>query len=590
MSVPVLQRTAIRTYLFRIAEHPRVLQASLVFEAYGVAPMRDLRFRFYDPDGRLLHEIDPAKGLMPEDNLINRKRKLSLVLRMEYMIRNFLDRHIFFVLDLPSFCLRYPRIAVSVENVGDVPIAVGNFRLSTSTLAPDRLEQNLHAIEGYADRISVFPGEQLQLFVHAPRRRFALTVLRQGVHEQPVLHIGEIAGQPQHYAANAFEEGANWEPTWTLEVGAGWRSGMYTAHIADDSGAAFDITFIVKTPGTGTPAGVAVLASTNTWLAYNPWGGASLYRYDVADGLARQSAFRVHMHRPNPAASMAGDDRHLANAERHILRWLEQNGIAYDLYADLDLHDTPDLLQRYPTLLISTHSEYWTEAMYGGLERFLAAGGNLIYLSGNGLYWKTEIRGHQLEVKYDGSRHTFSGEAGGRWRDCGRPETKTLGIRFTKAGYKSTCPYKVIAPDHWIFDGTGVEKGTLIGQFGLNMGGASGWEMDKIDARSRPAGLVHLAKGTNRWRSGADMTYFTHAGGGGVFSVGSITFGGSLAIDPVLSRMLCNVFARFARPGKAALSGAQHPACIMRQDQTACHYDQHHPFRLQDRLGRREGP
>ena len=32
------------------------------------------------------------------------------------------------------------------------------------------------------------------------------------------------------------------------------------------------------------------------------------------------------------------------------------------------------------------------------------------------------------------------------------------------------------------------------------------------------------------------------------FSAGSITFGGSLAIDPVLSRMLRNVFARFARP------------------------------------------
>jgi hypothetical protein len=254
------------------------------------------------------------------------------------------------------------------------------------------------------------------------------------------------------------------------------------------------------------------------------------------------------MQRPNPAASMAGDDRHLANAEKHILRWLEQNGIDYDLYADLDLHDTPDLLQQYATLLISTHSEYWTESMYGGLERFLAAGGNLVYLSGNGLYWKAEIRGHQLEVKYDGSRHTFSGEAGGRWRDCGRPETQTLGIRFTKSGYKSICPYKVIAPDHWIFDGTGVKKGRLIGQSGLNMGGASGWETDKIDSRSRPAGLVHLAKGTNRWRGGADMTYFTHAGGGGVFSVGSITFGGSLAIDPVLGRMLRNVFARFARP------------------------------------------
>lgn len=556
MSVIVLKGYGVKTYRFRIADHSRVSQGSLMFEAYGVAPMRGLRFRFYEPGGELLHVIEPAKGSMPEDNFLSRNRKLPLALRMEYMIRILLRRNIFFVIELPPSCLCYPRFAMSVENIGDIPIAAGNFRLTTSTLAPDRPQENLHALEGYSDRISVFPGEQLQLFVHAPRLRFALTVLRHGTHAQPVLHIDGIAGKPQHYAANAYEEGANWEPTCTLDVGADWRSGMYTASIADDSGATFDITFIVKPPRPGARAGVAVLASTNTWQAYNTWGGASLYRYEIDDGLARQSAFRVHMQRPNPAASMAGDDGHLANAEKHILRWLEQNGIDYDLYADIDLHHAPDLLQQYATLLISTHSEYWTDPMYRGLERFLAAGGNLVYLSGNGLYWKAEIRGQQLEVKYDGSRHTFSGEAGGRWRDCGRPEARTLGIRFTKAGYKSTySPYRVLAPDHWIFDGTGVEKGSLIGRSGLNMGGASGWETDKIAPRGKPAGLVHLAKGTNRWRGGADMTYFTHAGGGGVFSVGSITFGGSLAIDPVLGRMLRNVFARFARPSARPAGG-----------------------------------
>lgn len=569
MSMHVLVSSAVRTCRFRIDDHPRVLQASLSFEAYGDLPMRALLFRFYRPDGALLHEIHPVRGAMSEDGVLSRIRKLPLALRMEYLIRSLLRRKLYFSLDLPPSCLQYPRFSVRVENVGGAPIAVGMPRLSTSTLAPDRLEQNLHSIEGYGDRMSVFPGEPLQLFVHAPRRRFALTVIRHGAREQSMLSIGGIEGKPQHYAANAYECGAAWEPTFTLQVGADWCSGMYAARISDSSGAAFDITFIVKKRRLGRPAGVAVLASTNTWLAYNAWGGASLYRYDIDDGLGKRSAFRVHMQRPNPAASPAGDDGHLANAEKHILRWLEQNGIAYDLYADIDLHDTPTLLRQYPTLVISTHSEYWTDPMYRGLESFLDAGGNLIYLSGNGLYWKAEIRAQQLEVKYDSGRHTFSGEAGGRWRDCGRSETRMLGIRFTLAGKSTYGPYKVIAPRHWIFDGTGVETGSLIGKSGLNMGGASGWEMDKIDPRNKPAGLVHLAKGTNRWRSGADMTYFTHAGGGGVFSAGSITFGGSLAIDPVLSRMLRNVFARFSRPCAEAettgASGRAHVAVAVRQ-------------------------
>jgi hypothetical protein len=305
---------------------------------------------------------------------------------------------------------------------------------------------------------------------------------------------------------------------------------------------------------------VAVLASTNTWLAYNDWGGASLYRYHIDDGLGKGEASNVHMQRPNPAATTAGDDGHLANAEKHVLRWLEQNEVDYDLYADIDLHEAPDLLAQYHTLLINTHSEYWTEGMHTGLENFMDAGGNLVYLSGNGLYWKVEINGQQLEVRRNNASHSLSGESGGLWRDCGRPEVKLLGVRYSAwAGVLSTYkPYKVISPQHWIFQGTGVRKGSLIGKAGVNRGGASGWEVDTIDRHNKPAGLVHLAKGTNPWRCGADMTYFERTGGGAVFSVGSITFGGSLLIDPVLSQMLRNVLARFARNAKGGHDGAGH--------------------------------
>jgi hypothetical protein len=562
MSVHVLGRTAERTYRLRIEDHPRALQATLGFEVYGSFPMRGLRFRFHQPDGSLLHEICPVQGWSSEHPVLRKIRKLPLAVRMEHLVRKKLGRRISVRLDLPPACLAWPELSVTVDNVSDGPLAVGMFRLRTSTLAPDRLEQNQHAIEGYSDRISVFAGEPLPLFVHAPLQRFALTVIRRGARDQVMLNVDKIAGKPQHYAANAYERGADWEPSFTLEVGPDWPSGMYVARVSDSSGAAFDITFIVKKPKHQGAAGLAVLASTNTWLAYNAWGGASLYRYDIPDGLGKPDVFKVHMQRPNPAAWEAGDDGHLANAEKHVLRWLEENGIAYDLYADTDLHDDPDLLLQYPTLLINTHSEYWTDPMYSGLENFLDAGGNLVYLSGNGLYWKAEIHDQQLEVRHNNTSHSFSGEAGGRWRDCGRPEAKVLGVRFTWAGRRSTGkPYKVISPRHWIFDGTGVEKGSLIGQSGLNMGGASGWELDKIDHRNKPPGLVHLAKGTNHGRSGADMTYFTHAGGGGVFSVGSITFGGSLVTDPVLGQMLRNVFARFSENAASGpLRGATYPS------------------------------
>jgi hypothetical protein len=47
---------------------------------------------------------------------------------------------------------------------------------------------------------------------------------------------------------------------------------------------------------------------------------------------------------------------------------------------------------------------------------------------------------------------------------------------------------------------------------------------------------------------GADMTYYDHPGGGCMFSVGSISFGGSLVGDPVLSGIMRNLLTRAGIP------------------------------------------
>jgi hypothetical protein len=55
-----------------------------------------------------------------------------------------------------------------------------------------------------------------------------------------------------------------------------------------------------------------------------------------------------------------------------------------------------------------------------------------------------------------------------------------------------------------------------------------------------------------RWdgRGGAHMATYDHPGGGGVFSVGSIAFGGSLVVDPALQRIVRNVLDRFLGRGR----------------------------------------
>lgn len=552
---------------------PDAQQGSFSFYACGNLPMLALSFVFSAPDGTVVARVAPRRMPPREGPPAWHWRSTWPVQLVEFMVRRVLRQNNVYYFDLTPEQLRHPALSLRIENLGKASIVLGKLCLRSTPLASDRPVRNTSPIEGYSERVSVAAGGVLALFVHAPAGEFSLRVVRFGAREETVFRQSGIRGGPQDYLADAYRNGARWRPSYRLAINPAWKSGLYAACITDPDGSSFDITFIVTNAGASAPGSLAVLASTNTWQAYNNWGGASLYRSDLDDGLARTHSYVVHSQRPNPAATPHGAVGHLANAERHVLAWLERNNIDYDLFADVDLHERPQLLQAYPTMLLNTHSEYWSGDMYRGLELFLARGGNLIYLSGNGLYWKAVMHRDRMEVRSDHSIHALSNETGGRWRDLGRAEWRTLGVRFTRAGYQSHySPYKVVSPQHWIFANTGVAAGDLVGGAGLNCGGASGWELDKLDPVDRPATLVHLAKGANPWGAGADMVYFTHAGGGGVFSVGSITFGGSLAVDPVLSRMLLNVIARFAR------------TTLINQRQLARHQARPAPSALDERL------
>jgi N,N-dimethylformamidase len=117
----------------------------------------------------------------------------------------------------------------------------------------------------------------------------------------------------------------------------------------------------------------------------------------------------------------------------------------------------------------------------------------------------------------------------------------------------------------------------ILGDFGLSGGGAAGFELDRADFRlGTPPHALVLASSEKHdltkfvlvpedvlshvwtWPGDppdklirADMVYFETPNGGAVFSVGSITFCGSLSHDGYrsnISRILDNVLRRFAAP------------------------------------------
>ena len=227
--------------------------------------------------------------------------------------------------------------------------------------------------------------------------------------------------------------------------------------------------------------------------------------------------------------------------------------------------------------------------MLDALERWQRNGGRLLYLGGNGFYWRVAFSDDwpgaiELRRAEDGVRnwqcepgeyyHAFGGEYGGLWRRLGRPPNQIAGVGFTAQGFERATFFERTPASHdsrasWIFEGVDNEK---IGTSGLG-GGAAGQEIDRFDAAlGSPPHAVILATATEfgpdmvRVKEEfegsvflspddplvrADVVFYETQNGGAVFSVGSISWFGALARENYsndVARITANVIRRFIDP------------------------------------------
>ena len=116
------------------------------------------------------------------------------------------------------------------------------------------------------------------------------------------------------------------------------------------------------------------------------------------------------------------------------------------------------------------------------VEAFVARGGNAAFFSGNTSLWQVRIEGddHDVMVGYKGffKADPLMGtereaEVTTFWSDVvvGRPENDMTGVSFTRGGYHrigrnvtaGLGGYTVHRAGHWIFEGTGLGYGDVLG-------------------------------------------------------------------------------------------------------------------------------
>ena len=430
---------------------------------------------------------------------------------------------------------------------------------------------------------------------------------------------------PAQYAAIHFHEDdltdAGWQPDIEWRVPEDLPSGVYTLRLTYQDSEDHAV-FFVRPARNAKPAPVLYLAPTATYIAYanqravlsrgrnpsdayflaHPEVGKSLYEYHVDGSGVMYSSWRRPVLNLKPRTVTWA-----FNADTSITAWLHRSAVHYDLATDEDLHrEGASLLSRYRVVVTGTHPEYYSTPMLDGLQSYLADGGRLMYLGGNGFYWRIAYDPADpavIEVRRaeDGTRtwiaepgeyfHSFSGEYGGLWRRLGRPPNHLAGIGFAAQGFDGGTWYRLRpgaddARAAFIMQGIAAADG-IVGNHGSQAGGAAGEEIDRWDpALGSPAHALVLAS-SEQHRPGmlrvkeefhdtqppdpndpnvrADMVFFGTPAGGAVFSTGSISFAGALATDDYdndIARIANNVLARFTDP-----TPFEHPAADDGQQQ-----------------------
>ena len=433
--------------------------------------------------------------------------------------------------------------------------------------------------------------------------------------------------KPDHYGAIHFHDDdlydCEWKTDFVFQVPADFKSGIYAAKLETADHITEMIPFFVTAPLKKPQARICVLIPTFTYTVYaniargntnnamrqrmKDWGaqkwsaddhseyGLSTYNYHSdGSGIGYSSRRRpIITMRSNVISypEVPGSGCRHFSADSHLWYWLETKGYDFDVITDDEIHKYgADVIDCYDVLMTCSHPEYHTSNSLNALQEYTDKGGHLLYLGGNGFYWKVavnndwedavEIRRGEGGIRAWASEpgeyyNAFDGSYGGLWRRNGRAPQVLSGVGFTSQGDHFGVPYRRTKESYnpevsWIFDGIIDE---IIGDFGLSGGGAAGFELDRADINlGTPlnATIIASSKGHDdsfvlvpedilthhdTWPHKpieelirADIVYFDTPNGGGVFSVGSITFCGSLPHNKCennISKMVDNVIRKF---------------------------------------------
>ena len=385
-----------------------------------------------------------------------------------------------------------------------------------------------HSIEGFADRISVTPGEPVRLFVSTTAHNFTVTAFRMGNYTgseakqtwQSEPHAGHVQARStlQNPTSTVV---APWDPSLTIDT-TGWGPGDYLLRLDGDNGSQQYVPLTVRTPS--NEGRIVIVNAVTTWQAYNRWGGYSLY--DSPSGKKALRSRAVSFDRPYQADTMQGAGDFLY-FELPMVLFAERSGHQIGYVTDADLDADPHVLDGARAVITLAHDEYWSANMRNNLVRARDRGVNLAFLGGNDGYRhmrfdSTTLGPNRLEIDYksfddDPVSKPNPAQATQEWRSPPNPhpESALLG------NYYKCNPVDadLVAADttHWLLQGIVSDAQHLPRMVGNEYN-----QVDLDVPTPRPIQVLFHSPLTCNGKPGfADVSYYTTPSGAAVFAAGT---------------------------------------------------------------------
>jgi PKD repeat protein len=306
------------------------------------------------------------------------------------------------------------RAAAEVSCPNANPIVNENHCMGAGTTS-NELSHYSESIAGFSTKTSYNLGESVQLKIGTsapsfPGTKASIAVYRIGYYGGAGARLISAAGASNVQINNSeqcnpmnAETGelscANWNLTYTIPGSSLPVSGIYEAVFTDlaDGGIQNEVIFTVRNDARASD--ILFVLPTASYEAYNTWGCKSLY-FDLC-GLGNTVA-------GDERAVAVSFDRPLAEGEEQrnkfwgpdyaTVQWMEEQGYDVTYTDDVQTDAAPASLLTHKAIVISGHSEYWSNGSFNNMLAAREHGVSIASFSANTAYWQTRYTNNRRTI------------------------------------------------------------------------------------------------------------------------------------------------------------------------------------------------